>query len=144
MRTMLFLVLALVLTGAAYADGQGLLVSARKADGTTVIRMIPVCYLDLTALCQALGGTVINLYGTATIGQNAQPANRFNMPGMPQAGYQPGMPQSGGLPGQPTGGATGGAIGAPPGALSGGTLNPNAPLAPFIPAGVQTVVGMQM
>jgi hypothetical protein len=129
---MLWLALALALAGAANA--QGLLVGAQGDDGKTYIRMIPVNHLNLAALCDALGGTMINLYGTVNLNQGGQPGSRFNMPGMPQSGYSGGAPS-------PLGG--GGAIGTPGSAPRGGSLNPNAPLVPFIPTGVTNITGLQ-
>jgi len=82
----------------------GLLVMTEDGKGNKTIRYIPVNYLNIEALCVALGGSSIDLRSL----------------------YYGGRPQS-----QAT--ARGAA----------GSLNRNAPLSPFVPAGVRDIVGLQ-
>jgi len=152
MRTFLLVLGVLVMAmGLASAQPQGLLVGVKHDDGTVTYRIIRINYLNIEALCQALGGTTVNLYGALSSGQNGQNPgyqgfNRFGRPDpfgqqgytQPQQQYGPAGPQAPGM-------APGSGIQQP---LNGTpifqrTLNPQAPLAAFVPGSVSQIVGIR-
>ena len=89
------------LDGASARQWTNLLIQARGPQDTSVVRYITINYLDVQALCNALGGYCIDL----------RPL------------YNPNGGQV-----QATGNPNG--------------LNPGAPLAPFIPAGITHIIGL--
>jgi hypothetical protein len=71
--TRILVILAVVMTFGLAVQAQSILVGAPAADEVTVMRLIPVNYLSLEALTQALGGQVLYLYGG-----NTQPLGVIN------------------------------------------------------------------
>ena len=120
-------------------------ISYPAAQGETeamVIGLIQVNYLDAAYLAQLLGGTSIQLMPQARpMQQLSSGIPGFNTPfGQPaQAPY--GMGQSPwGSQSAPTSGAP--RQGAVAGPLMQGGLNTNAPLYPFVPDGIQDIIGI--
>ncbi len=102
---------------------QGVLVVAQAEDGTRVSRFIQVNYLNLSALCAALGGTTVNLYGSRGMMAPSAPVTNSVPNFLPQP--------------LPTGAPAPSAPGAPH-----GRLDRSGPLAPLVPSPITDVVGV--
>ena len=126
-------------------------ISYPAAEGETdamVIGLIQVNYLDAAYLAQLLGGTSIQLtpqarpmqqLGGGMPGFNS-PTPYGQYPAQLPTGAGQQAPWGGGYQGAPANGAP--RQGAVAGPLMQGGLNPNAPLYPFVPDGIQDIVGI--
>lgn len=154
---------------AGTAQAQGLLVAADNPDGTTTYKMIQVNYLDLRALTAALGGQFLDLspgnwgrgagsygrtgypYGRDPYGRdgnngdpyNRDPYNRDPNYRDPRDPYNrdPRDPANRPYP-DPRDLPPGTDPATPTTPLTRG-VDPNAPLAPFIPEGIISILGIE-
>lgn len=125
-RLLIAAALCILLGSVSVAQSGVLLVSAPAADESRIITMIPVNYLDVGALAEWLGGSSISL----NYNRNTRSRNRgFRTPSWYPGGYA--EPRWSDMEAQDTTG----------GSRTG--LNPNAPLAAFVPSGIEYLVGIQ-
>lgn len=132
MRKLLVITGILAVLASAASAQQFVLAMAKSADGTTVVRAIPIYHLDVASLCAALGGITVSLYGNGGI------STSFGAPGTRIRPFNNPAATPGSAPAPMTGTPAPTAPAAPF-----GTLNRTAPLTPWVSPAMTDIVGLR-